>query len=360
MLLSANSTKDFSDQLAGVERQADQSLLVLIGAEAPVELADLAATLKEQQIPALGGFFTSIVFDGQLHADKALAIPIDLCASPSIRGGTGWVRPLPPVGQLPSDSLSLLLYQPYRVESSTLATEVFDRRAHHSHYLGGGAARHMEDRAHALFCDGQLVEAIVATMPGQWSEAIAHGWHSVSGPLIATQCDGRRIFELNWRPAAEAYLSSLPAPLVEQSNHRFKPELGITYPLALQMRPDGDCLLRPPMEARKDGSLLVAGIVPENAVVHVAEARDEDLLAVSDALIAAAAAAPPIASPLVLACRGRQRALGDERFGAELKRVSEAMPEPLVGMVCLGEIASDGRRYVDVHHRALAMGWPHA
>jgi|Deesub1362B_J571_1020462.scaffolds.fasta_scaffold05168_3 hypothetical protein len=221
-------------------------------------------------------------------------------------------------------------------------------------YLGGGAGDNLRFFKTYQFTErGIASDALaVAVLDGIKNRvAIGHGWRPKGEPVIIGDAEGKRVFEIDGRPAFEAYSERLGGITVEDF-----PEYGMKYPLGF---PDisGNYLIRDPLRVNPDQSIEFVTEVPSNAVGYIMEGNVEELIETAGSV--GEKAAKGIVQPqfaLCLDCISRYMLLGEE-FKRELEVIKEAVGKniPIIGALTFGEVGS----YVDevplFHNKTLVL-----
>lgn len=210
-------------------------------------------------------------------------------------------------------------------------------------YVGGGAGDNLR-----FFKTYQFTEAgvesdalAVALLDGVTIQTgIGHGWKPTGDPVIITVAEGKRVFEMDGRPAFEVYSERLGGIPVDKFA-----EYGMRHPLGI---PDiaGNYLIRDPLAVNDDQSIDFVTEVPRNAVVSIMEGDVTTLIDMARAV--AQAAAQEMAKPqfiLLFDCISRYLFM-DEEFAGELEAIREAVgvEVPILGSLTFGEVGS----YTDV------------
>lgn len=209
-----------------------------------------------------------------------------------------------------------------------------------------------------------LTDAVVGVglgSAGPLGVGIAHGWRKVGEPMIVTSSRGGRLFELDGRPALDAYLEWLGAEreLVEDSKAFRSRAFG--SPLGMSRRTGEDIRVVHDGDAA-GGSLLCLADVPQGALAWKMEPDDESLVQAGAASCAQAIENLGGAAPvglLVFDCGARKVMLGEDGVRREIAAMSDvAGGLPLGGFYTYGEVArTQGSR--GMHHLTvvtLALG----
>ena len=193
-----------------------------------------------------------------------------------------------------------------------------------------------------------LDERISGTMLvalGLYGDAVdfAHGsfggWQSFGPARRATRADGNVLYELDGTPALEIYKRYLG------EHARDLPASGLLFPFAvLSDERQETGLIRTLLAVNEDdGSLVLAGDIPENAFLRLMHASTEAL--VDGAELAAVAARRMVESDtpslgLLISCVGRKLAMGD-RVEEEIEAVGSVFGPgcTLAGFYSNGEIS---------------------
>jgi len=173
--------------------------------------------------------------------------------------------------------------------------------------------------------------------------------------LKVTESEGNRIISLNWQPAFDEYRN-----IVEQhSKMSFasKPffDIAKAYPFGIA-KLDAEMVIRDPL-THEDSVLICVGEVPQGAYVHVMNGNKETLInAAKHALKIAESGCEGTEPELMIFVDCISRALflnGD--FNKEIETVAEC-GIPMVGALTLGEIANNGRDYLEFYNKTSVVG----
>ena len=188
--------------------------------------------------------------------------------------------------------------------------------------------------------DGIVAAAISSDAP--FGIGVQHGWRTVGEPMLVTRSGGNRVYELDDRPALDAYLDRLDAPEDARRDPAAFTRFALTHPLGLARR-SGEPSVRFVAEADfGDRSLGCIAEVPQGGMTWFMEGDAESVLDATDKACASALAALNGARPLGLLafdCIARREVLGPG-IRAEIDRVAEvAGGAPVAGFYTYGEIA---------------------
>src|SRR4051794_28445806 len=219
--------------------------------------------------------------------------------------------------------------------------------------VGGGAP--------ALLHGAAVAPGVVAVALGSDAPlgvGVRHGWTPPGEPMLVTRADGRRILELDGRPALDAYLDRLESPPVGDPVREALLALGRTYPLGLSRRA-GEAQVRALIATDpSDRSLTFLGDIPQAGLVWPMDGDAASALAATDAACAEAIGALHGAAPrglLVFDAGARRAVLGPDGTREAASRIARhAAGAPVAGGGMSGEIART-RGLAGFHNLALAV-----
>jgi len=187
---------------------------------------------------------------------------------------------------------------------------------------------------------------------------VKHGWKSLVGPFIATQCNGTSLEKINYKDAFSIYQEAVE----KDSDLRFETtpffKISRRYPLGI-IRYNKDFVVREPV--RTDGkNLVVVGNLDENSVLSILKADKEDLIqAAQEAAVHSRGVleASDIESIIVIDCVSRYLLLGDD-FGEELQAIASAYQKNTLmwGAISLGEIANTNQESIEFYNNTCVVG----
>ncbi len=209
-----------------------------------------------------------------------------------------------------------------------------------------------------------LTDAVVGVglgSVGGFGVGIAHGWRKVGEPAVVTSSSGGRVYQLDGRPALDAYLDWIGADrnlLDDPGAFRIR---AFGSPLGMSRRTGEDIRVVHDGEVQ-DGSLLCLADVPQGALVWLMEPDDEALVEAAAASCAQAIENLDGAKPrglLLFNCGVRKVMLGQADRQRELAAVARAGGDvPFGGFFTYGEIArtrgARGMHHLTVVTLALA------
>jgi hypothetical protein len=213
--------------------------------------------------------------------------------------------------------------------------------------VGGCAGDDLKMRAtHQLYGDSVLRDAVIGAAIGSDAPlgiGVRHGWQRVGEPMLVSRSANNRVYELDDRPALDAYLDRLNAPPAARTEPAAFTYFAQTHPLGLNRR-SGEEQVRFVADADfADRSLGCIAEVPQGGLAWLMEGDADSVLAATDAACADALASLAGNSPLGLVafdCIARKGVLGGHGVSDEVARVARhANGAPVAGFYTYGEIA---------------------
>jgi hypothetical protein len=212
-------------------------------------------------------------------------------------------------------------------------------------YVGGGAGDNLRFFKTYQFTETNMVSdaLAVAVLNGiTFETSIGHGWTPLGEPVFIGRTEGKKVIEIDGRPAFEAYKERFSDINIDNFS-----EYGMRHPLGF---PDiwGNYLIRDPININPDQSIDFVTEVPDNSVGYLMEGNIENLIG------AAAHVAETVCRKmeyprlvLCLDCVSRYLLMGAE-FERELEIIEETVGEnvQILGALTFGEVGS----YIDVPH----------
>lgn len=221
-------------------------------------------------------------------------------------------------------------------------------------YLGGGAGDNLKFFKTYQFTEaGVKTDAVAAALLSGIAvqTQIGHGWKPHGMQIVVTQAEGKKIREIEGRPAFEAYATRFPDITIE----RFA-EYGMKHPLGFSDI-SGNYFIRDPLSVDAHKNIHCVTEVPRKAIGHIMEGQTDQLIQTAQSVAKKAAAG--ITQPafaLVCDCISRYLLMGD-RFTDELGLIGKAIGQdiPTIGVLTFGEVgAFDEVPFF--HNKTVAIG----
>jgi len=206
-------------------------------------------------------------------------------------------------------------------------------------YAGGGCGNNLQFSSTYQFTEqgvGRKAVAAALLRGINFKIELDHGWSPVGEPLTITKAEGRRVYEIDGIPAFKRYRD-----LVRNCTRNGFPCCGMQYPFGL-LAAGGNFIIRDPLKAEEDESILFVTEVPENAIATIMEGDADSIVAAARKVAKNALNAPVIPKIFILFdCVSRYLLLG-KNFSREMEAVAGQVDSriPVFGMLSFGEISS--------------------
>jgi hypothetical protein len=216
--------------------------------------------------------------------------------------------------------------------------------------IGGAAADALTQTGTYQYADGRLMtNGVIALWIGSdepLGVGVEHGWRPTGDLMVVTRAVGNTVFELDGRPAKEAYLQMRAAVREDESSglgattSSSFAEMVMDGPLGLPTAA-GRYEVRHVLSHTDDGALVMFGHVSDNSVVQVMASDADELLSAAGRAASSAVAqlGRPSRGALMFTCTARLANLAD-RATEEASAVAEGLGgAPACGFFTYGEFA---------------------
>ncbi len=233
---------------------------------------------------------------------------------------------------------------------------LFDNYGLDINYIGGGSGSLSFEQKPSLFTNhGLIQDALVYAYSKRLSSVgVNHGWKSISGPYQVTQSEATIVKELDYRPAFKVYKDVVDQYSYEPINENNFFSIAKSFPFGINTLSDTK-IVRDPI-ILNGTEMVCVGNVEEGNYVDILQGN-------KDELIKAAKDAADISQEnmnfendftLFIDCISRVLFL-EEDFDREIKAVYRDNT-PLVGALTFGEIANNGRDYLEFFNKTSVIG----
>lgn len=212
--------------------------------------------------------------------------------------------------------------------------------------VGGGAGDELIfERTYQFFNDEVLTDSVVGAYLNTdifCGYGVRHGFSPTGEPFVVTRSRGNILYELNQRPAIDAYLEYFGLSKDDKGLQKLGAMKETNfYPLGIPIWRD-EYLIVHLNYKNPDGSITCANEIPENSIVRIMKASKEDLL--SATRLATEQAISMIEGKKLRACFifdcVTRPFLLEESTGEEIRIVKELLGDniPISGFYTYGEI----------------------
>jgi len=320
--------------------------------------------LSRAPIPVFGGVFPDIIHGRDMFEQGSLVIGLpkvlEIRCIPDLSNSAIDYEALLDF-RIPDDesALTMMVFvDGFSRRISAFIESLFNNFGLQMNYIGGGAGSLSMAPKPCLFTNqGMVADGAVLALLGLASGVgVAHGWTHLSGPYRVTSSDCNAILTLDWKPALDVYRKVVEAHSgmtfdTGNLSGSFK-----SYPFGIS-RLESEHIVRDPVRAGPDKSLICVGEVPQGAFVSILNGDESSLIrAAGNALDLALKAFPAQCEAglnIFIDCISRVLFLG-EGFTEELKSVYRKN-RPLVGACTIGEIANSGAEFLEFYNKTAVV-----
>ncbi len=299
-------------------RDLNSEILVVIAADGCYD--ELRESVKGTN--AVGAVFPSVVYDGKIYSDRILMLRLK---------GAKVARDC---NVMFKNAGTILIFADAMSERIEDMIETVYINHGNIAYLGGGAA---SIKGAPLFWGEEFFSdgCIFVSLPCDSDVAAGHGWVETDVSFIATRTEGRRIIELDWKPALDAYAAAL-AKFGEGIEAAKKHPFGIASV--------GEVVIREPLRFVAS-TIVCGGRVPNYSVLTLMKGEKDSLIE------AARRCVGEVGGDKLLVCDSASRvAILGEDFTRELAAFRGAF-----GMLTIGEVGCKGRM-IEFYNSSVVAG----
>ncbi len=346
------------------DSQGVESLLVLACERNAYEKKELDRLLRTTRTPLAGGLFPFIL-QGTERMERG-CIVLGLNAASSVHVIPDMSHPdadyerlieetLDPQGSFPT---LLVLLDGHSKRISDFIDGLYSVLGLEINYIGGGAgSMDLVQKPCLLSNDGLLEDcALLVALQLASGVGVSHGWLPADGPFRITEVAGNNIVSLNWEPAFQVYRRLVERLSGQKMDRKNFFQQAMKYPFGIA-KIGTEFLVRDPVGVTNNDALVCVGDVPQGSHVNLLKGNEQSLiLAARQACHSSRLnyqGAAEGSFRLFIDCLSRMLFLGDS-FHKEIEAVS-GDGIPLFGACTLGEIANNGRDYLEFYNKTAVV-----
>lgn len=351
------------DIVAQARKDGARGLVILAGEDNGFQPASLDPLLKAAGVPLIGGVFPAVMHGGETYHRGSVVLgfegQVNTAVIPELSSKrTDLERPLEDLEKTSAGSRTMLVFvDGFSSRIAPFINSLFDVFGLEINYIGGGAGSLKPERKPCLFSNAGMLGdgAVMALVETPSGVGVAHGWKALSAPMQATGTDGNTLKMIDFKPALDVYSEIVTrmagVPFGKDDFFRMSRK----YPFGIA-RINREMIVRDPLIANPDGSLVCAGDIPQDSYISIMSG-DEDILIDAAASAAKMAVAELLGGKpgafLLMDCISRLMFLED-RFKDELARM---VPPgfPSAGACTIGEIANSGAEFLEFYNKTAVV-----
>lgn len=227
-------------------------------------------------------------------------------------------------------------------------------------YIGGGAGSLSLKQKPCIITNQGLKQdcVIIAGVDMESGIGVKHGWETISGPYKVTSAEKTVIKELDFKPAFKVYKEAVEKHSGASISKDNFFEIAKAYPFGIN-KIDTEKIVRDPILVGENNSLICVGEVETGSFVDILTGDKNSLIqAAGEALKMALENKQGSLEKFIffVDCISRVLFLEDD-FTQELEEIhSKNKKLPLMGVLSIGEIANNGKNYLEFYNKTSVIG----
>lgn len=316
--------------------------------------------------PVFGGIFPAIIFNEQKHETGFIIagleeFPTINCMENISSPDSDFDNKMMDVAEDYSDSKTMFVFiDGFAERINSFIESIFTIFGLEFNYIGGGAGSLSLEQKPCIITNEGLKQdcAVIAGIDLKSGIGVKHGWETISGPYKVTSSEKTTIKELDYRPAFELYKETVEnhSGKVFTSDNFF--DIAKGYPFGIN-KIDAEKVVRDPLFVGDDNSLVCVGEVETGSFVDILTGDKNMLVEAAGKAIYTALEnkqEEPQNFIFFVDCISRVLFLEDN-FQEELEKVhSKYNKVPFFGILSIGEIANNGKDYLEFYNKTSVVG----
>ncbi|MHC4926064.1 MAG: FIST signal transduction protein [Planctomycetota bacterium] len=226
-------------------------------------------------------------------------------------------------------------------------------------YIGGGAGSLSFEQKPCLLTNQGLIQdaALLAMLNTESGVGVSHGWMDVAGPFKVTESDRNVMITLDWKPAFQVYREIVESHCGRAFSDDNFFDIAKSYPFGIQ-KLGAEKIVRDPFRIAADDSLVCVGEIPQESYVHILTGDAASLVGAAKTAMLRSEHSfhgqMEDRTILFIDCISRVLFLEDQ-FADEIDAIYHE-GVPLIGALTLGEIANNGKDYLEFYNKTSVVG----
>ncbi len=361
------SLKKISESLAAY---SDVKSLMVLGCDAnewtPNEVNPIFQTLP---VPIFGGIFPKIIYGKRVYDQGFLVVGLpftpEIITIPELSNqevdynktlqspSEKWIEP----GNEQNETI-IVFVDGLSKRIASLVEALFIALGLDRNFIGGGAGSlSFKQKPCLITSEGLIMDAgLIVKLNMRSGVGVAHGWQPISESMKVTESDCNTIISLDWAPALDRYRELVEAHCGKTLTIENFFNLAKCYPFGIN-KLGGEVVVRDPLTTDGEKGLVCVGEVPTGSFVHLLNGTPQTLIAAASKArqLATESCFESISEDVptfFIDCISRALFL-EEKITEEL--VAVAGKGDLFGAMTLGEIANNGRDYLEFYNKTSVV-----
>jgi hypothetical protein len=339
-----------------------KSIMILAGDKANITPENCDAILSKIKKPIWGGIFPSVIYEKNQFEEGIVLLGLESEAKVHLiehisEDQYNFEDIIMSISaELPDFPTMSVVVDGFSQRINALIEALFLFFGLEQNYIGGGAGSLCMIQKPCIFSNSGLKAdaAILAALPMQCGIGVQHGWKSISGPYKVTSSEKNIIKSIDFKPAFEVYKAIIDKHSGKQLNADNFFDIAKAYPFGIS-KIGAEKVVRDPISTSLN-QLICVGEVQEGTFIDILHGNTQTLI--SAATIASERSTSGIIPSkrkfdLIFDCISRVLFLEAE-FKKELNAI-KTENIPLIGALSIGEIANNGKDYLEFYNKTAVI-----
>lgn len=236
---------------------------------------------------------------------------------------------------------------------------LFDLLDEDTQIIGGGAGKLPFNQEEVIFSNQGIFKdsALLITLENDIYVGVKHGWQILKSPLLATMSSQNNLHQIDYDDAFSVYRKIVEDDYKKSFDSEPFLDIVKSYPLGI-IKFDNEVIVRDPIACEDNKKLVLVAGIPQNSIISVLKGDKKNLIkAANEATkIAVKDGNLDFEQAFIFDCISRRMFLGND-FVAEIDAVKQNIGDKkLIGALTLGEIANDGKVYINFFNKTCVVG----
>ncbi|MCF8380737.1 MAG: FIST C-terminal domain-containing protein [Bacteroidales bacterium] len=364
--IKSGSISELKKALATLlKNKSVKSILMLACDENNYLPSTLDPVLKNVKVPIIGGIFPGIIYEAQKLMKGTILAGLPEKLETNILKNISNIEDEDYLSLTNFDfdfdktKTILMFVDGFSQKIGKLIESLFFNYGLAYNYLGGGAGSlSMEQSPCVVTNEGLLTDsAILAYSCIETGIGVKHGWNSIAGPFKITGAKNNIIISLDFRPAFEVYKEVVDLHSKKQITSENFFEISKSFPFGIT-KLNAEKVVRDPIKVDNYNNIICVGELNEGSYVHILTGNNASLInAAREAKkqsIQSLGKEKFIGFTLFVDCISRVLFL-EQEFEKEVQAIQGDI-NPTLGALTLGEIANNGKDYLEFYNKTSVVG----
>ncbi len=362
--ITSSKIYDLEKILINLDSQiAIKCIFILSGANNNYDEKHLNDLLKNSSKPIFGGLFPGIIYENESFDTGSIIVGLEynpeIIFCDDIEDEDHIENTISESISMFSEMKTLFVF----VDSLSKGIDIFIQQIfiHFGlkyNYIGGGAGSLDFISRPCIYTNDGVKKncGLIIGLDQTSGIGVKHGWDKIAGPFKVTKSNLNQLIELDYQNAFNVYQEKISKHSKNYINENNFFEISKSYPFGIT-KLDSECIVRDPIKVQ-DGIIECVGVIRTGSYVNLLHGNCKMLLKAAEQAIKRALVEideETIEFTFMVDCVTRSLFLEDE-FSRELDLIkSNIKTVPLFGVLSIGEIANNGKEYMDFYNKTIVI-----